>query len=142
MSLKAQDYLARPPGTLIRLPTASCHRPATEPRSIKAASHGSLVPIPESEAHLPRELVGHQVPIWLHRVLCMEKSPGPLHISCVQLFATPGTIKSMEFFRPEYWSELPFSSPGDLPKPGTEPRSPTLQADSLPAELPWKPKCP
>ena len=40
----------------------------------------------------------------------------------------------MEFSRPEYWSGLPFSSPGDLFYPGIEPRSPALQADSLPAE--------
>ena len=40
----------------------------------------------------------------------------------------------MEFSRPEYWSGYPFSSPGDLPNPGIEPRSPVLQADSLPAE--------
>ena len=39
-----------------------------------------------------------------------------------------------EFSRPQYWSGWPFPSPGDLPNPGTEPRSPTLQADSLPAE--------
>jgi len=37
----------------------------------------------------------------------------------------------MEFFRQEYWSMLPFPSPGDLPDPGIEPRSPELQADSL-----------
>ena len=42
----------------------------------------------------------------------------------------------MEFSRQEYWSGLPFPSPGDLPDPGTEPRSPTLQADSSPAEPP------
>ena len=35
---------------------------------------------------------------------------------------------------PEYWSGWPFPSPGNLPNPGTEPGSPTLQADSLPAE--------
>ena len=40
----------------------------------------------------------------------------------------------MEFSRPECWSGEPFPSSGDLPNPGTEPRSPTLQADSLPAE--------
>ena len=39
---------------------------------------------------------------------------------------------SREFSRQEYWSELPFPPPGDLPNPGIEPRSPTLQADSLP----------
>ena len=46
----------------------------------------------------------------------------------------------MEFSRPEYWSEIVFPSPGDPPNPGTEPRSHTLQADSLPAEPRGKPK--
>jgi len=45
----------------------------------------------------------------------------------------------MEFSRPEYWSGEPFPSPGDLPNPGIEPRSSTLQADYLPAELQGKP---
>ena len=53
----------------------------------------------------------------------------------VRLFATPWTLKSMRFYRPEYWSVSPFPSQGDLPNPGIEPRSPALQADSLPAEL-------
>ena len=44
----------------------------------------------------------------------------------------------MEFSRQEYWSEWPFPSPGDLLNPGIKPRSPTLQADSLPDELPGK----
>ena len=47
---------------------------------------------------------------------------------------------SMEFTRQEYWSGLPFPSPGDLPDPGIEPRSPALQADALPSELPGKPQ--
>ena len=42
------------------------------------------------------------------------------------------------FFRQENWSGLPFPSPGDLPNPGIEPRSPALQADSLPSEPPGK----
>ena len=46
----------------------------------------------------------------------------------------------MEFSRPEYWSGWSFPSPGDLPNPGIEHRSPTLQADSIPAEPPEKPK--
>ena len=46
----------------------------------------------------------------------------------------------MEFSRPEYWSGQPFPSPGDLSNPGIKPRSPTLQADSLPAEPQGKPK--
>ena len=41
----------------------------------------------------------------------------------------------MGFSRQEYWSGLPFPSPGDLPDPGIEPRSPALQADTLPSEL-------
>ena len=49
----------------------------------------------------------------------------------VQLFMTPWTVAyqaplSMEFARQEYWSGLLFPSPGDLPDPGIEPRSPTL----------------
>ena len=53
---------------------------------------------------------------------------------------TPWAVQSMEFSRPEYWSGEPFLSPGDLPNPGTEPRSPTLKVDSFPAEPPGKPK--
>ena len=51
---------------------------------------------------------------------------------------TPWTIQSMEFSRPENWSREPFPSPGDLPDPGIQPVYCTLQADSLPAELPGK----
>ena len=46
---------------------------------------------------------------------------------------------SMGFSRQEYWSGVPFLSPGDLSDPGIEPRSPALQADSLPSELLGKP---
>ena len=45
----------------------------------------------------------------------------------------------MEFSRQEYWSALPFPSPGDLPDPGIEPRSSALQADNLSSEPPGKP---
>ena len=54
--------------------------------------------------------------------------------------ATPWIVQSMDFSRPEYWSEYPFPSPGDLSNLGIKPRSPALQADSLPAEPPGKPK--
>ena len=59
-------------------------------------------------------------------------------------FLTPWTIAyqappSMGFSRQEYWSGLPFPSPGDLPDPGIEPRSPALHADALPSEPPGKP---
>ena len=53
---------------------------------------------------------------------------------------TPWTIQSIEFSRPEYLSGQPFPSPGDLQNPGTEPRSPALQVDSLPAEPSRKPQ--
>ena len=46
----------------------------------------------------------------------------------------------MRFSRQEYWSGLPFPSPGDLPNPGIEPWSPALQADLLPSEPPGKPR--
>ena len=46
----------------------------------------------------------------------------------------------MEFSKPEYCSGWPFPFPGDLPNPGIKPRSPILQADSLPAEPQGKPK--
>ena len=56
---------------------------------------------------------------------------------------TPWTVAcqaplSMEFSRQEYWSGLPFPFTGDLPDLGIEPRSPALQADSLPSESPGK----
>ena len=62
-------------------------------------------------------------------------------LSHIRLFATPWTVAyqaslSMEFSRQEYWSVLPFPSPGDLPDPGIEPRSPALQSDVLLSEPP------
>ena len=48
-------------------------------------------------------------------------------------------LPSMGFSRQEYWSGLPCPSPGDLPNPGIEPGSPTLQADALTSEPPGKP---
>ena len=68
-------------------------------------------------------------------------------LSPVQVFETPWTVAyqaspSMGFSRQEYWSGLPFPSPGDLPDPGIEPGSPTLQADTLPSEPPGtQPTC-
>ena len=64
-------------------------------------------------------------------------------LSRVWLFATPWTVvcqvpSSMGFSRQEYWSGLPFPSPGDLPNPGIEPGSHTLWADTLLSEPPGK----
>ena len=67
-------------------------------------------------------------------------------LSCVWLIVTPCTVAhvtvalqaplSMGFSRQEYWDGLPCPPPGDLPDPGIEPRSPTLQEDTLPSEPP------
>ena len=66
-------------------------------------------------------------------------------LSRVRLSATPWTVAykaplSREFSRQEYWSGLPFPSPGDLPDPEIKPRSPALQADTLQSEPPGKPR--
>ena len=73
--------------------------------------------------------------------ICMAVS---CSLSRVCLFATPWTVAyqaplSMGFCRQEYWSGLPFPSPGDLPDPGIEPGSPALEADASPPEPPGKP---
>ena len=65
-------------------------------------------------------------------------------LSRIWLFATPWMVArqaplSLGFSRQEYWSGLSFPPPGRLPNPGIEPRSPALQTDSLPAELPGNP---
>ena len=71
--------------------------------------------------------------------LCLPSSIQSL--SRVQLFATPRAEArqaslSMSLLRQELWSRLPFPSPGDLPDPVMEPRSPVLQANSLSFEMP------
>ena len=73
--------------------------------------------------------------------ICAISGKGFSH---VRLFVTPWTIAcqaplSVGFSRQEYWSGLPFPSPGDLPDPGIEPRSPKLQADTLTSEPSAKP---
>ena len=66
-------------------------------------------------------------------------------LSHVQLFVTPWTVAcqasvSMGILQARYWSELSYPPPGDLPKPGIEPRSPAMQVGSLLFEPPGKPK--
>ena len=70
--------------------------------------------------------------------LCEVKSLNP-----VRLFATPWTVayrapQYMEFSRQEYWSGLPFPSPGDLPNPRIKPGSPVLRTDVFPSKPPGK----
>ena len=82
----------------------------------------------------------------LPSLTCSPKTVHRTECVCVSCSATPWTVAhqaplSMEFSRQEYWSGLPFPSSGDLPRPGIEPRSPALQADSLLSEPPGRPLC-
>ena len=76
-----------------------------------------------------------------------SNAPEVKSLSHVRVFATLWTVAyqtplSMGFSRQEYWSGLPFPSPGHLPDPGIEPGFPALQADTLPSEPPGKPNTP
>ena len=76
-------------------------------------------------------------------ILLLLESESEL-LSHIQLFRTPWTVAyqaplSMGFSWQEYWSRVPFPSPGDLVDPGSEPRFPALQADTLLSEPPGKP---
>ena len=80
--------------------------------------------------------IGEQVSIWVCVCVCV--------LSYVTFFVTWTVTRQapllMGFSRQEYWSGLPFSSPADLPDPGIELRSPTLQEeDSLPLNHRWSP---
>ena len=100
------------------------------------------------EEPLEKETATHSS-ILAWRIPCTEE-PGRLwsivkvkvkSLSRVQLFVTPWTVAHqapppMGFSKQEYWSGLPFPSPGDLHDPGIKPRSPTLQADALTSEPP------
>ena len=74
----------------------------------------------------------------------MVKESQSVRLSAVSKSATPWTVASqvslsMGFPRQEYWSGLPFPSPGDHPNPGIKPGSPALQRDYLQSELPGNP---
>ena len=93
--------------------------------------------------HLVRWTWGAQASV-LHRakwlfyrgvlVYCSIKVKVKVTQSCPALCGPMDHTQSKEFYRPEYYSGLPWAPPGDLPDPGIEPRSPTLQVDSSPAE--------
>ena len=94
------------------------------------ALSGLGLPIPHPQAPLPS-----LVATGLFSVSVLSQ------LSHVRPFATPWTVAQqaplfMGFSRQEYWSGLPFLSPGDLPYPGIEVRSPTLQADALTSKPP------
>ena len=71
--------------------------------------------------------------LWLKSIKVLVAQPRP-----TQWTVAHEAPLSMGLFRQEYWSGLPYPSPGDLPDPGIEPGSPALQADSLRSEPPWK----
>ena len=73
-------------------------------------------------------------------VIIFKAGGGGLVSKSCPTLVTPWTMalrvpQSMGFSRQEYWSGLPFPSPGEVPNPGIEPGSPALQEDSLPTEL-------
>ena len=93
-------------------------------------------------------------PVYVYYIFIHLNIPIPTVCSSDKLFNLPvprlliGKMRtvahqappSMGFSRQEYWSWLPFPSPGDLPNPGIEPGSPALQADTLSSEPPGKPQ--
>ena len=90
------------------------------------------------------QVTGPCLALWYEACVCMSAQS----LSRVQLFATPWTVAcqaplSMGFPRQEYWSGLPFLSPGDLPNPGIKPVSPALASGFFTTEPPGKPyvKC-
>ena len=107
--------------------------------------HWSGLPFP-SPRHLPNPGIKPVSLCFLHwqadsLPLVAPEKVKVKSLSHVQLFVTPWTVAhqaspSMGFSRQECWSGLPFPSPGDLPYPGIEPRSPALKADALPSEPP------
>ena len=100
-------------------------------------------PVPEMHSHRWYIYYQHPPPLdgtftIIGKSLCVSCSGVSV------LFMTPWTVAhqaplSMGFPRQEYWSGLPFPPPGDLPNPGIEPESPSLQADSSPTEPPENP---
>ena len=74
-----------------------------------------------------------------HKVKVNVKSLSPVRLFEILWTVAYQVPPSMGFSRQEYWSGLPFLSPGDLPDPGIEPRSPSLEADALTSEPPGKP---
>ena len=79
-----------------------------------------------------------EAPILISYYKLIEISQPTYLMSTVKLISFSENPMSMEFSRQEYWSGLPFPSPGGLPDPGIEPGSPALQADSVPFEPPGR----
>ena len=89
------------------------------------ATHSAFLP---GGFHGQSSLTGYMLSSGLVAQLCPN--------ICNLMNSTCQAPLSMGFSRQEYWSGLPFLSPGDLSDPGIEPQFPALQADSLPTEPP------
>ena len=74
---------------------------------------------------------------YLEDIVCVLVAQLDL-IPCDPMDCSPPGSSVPVISHQEYWSGWPFPSPGDLPNPGIEPRSPTLQTDSSPPEPPGK----
>ena len=125
----------------------------TELRQDSWGSGQTPSPISETESKLPSPSSVYDQDFYSPLLFHLNNSPlnafkpsaNPEFLVCVshsvvsESLWTPWTVAlqvplSMEFSRQEYWSGLPFPSPGDLPYPGTELGSPSLEADSLPSD--------
>jgi len=105
--------------------------------------------------YIEKQKILHRTPIHVHLYAAINILPYLLYhisiyfssesdFSCVRLFVIPWIVAyhappSMGFSRQEYWSGLPFPSPGDLPNPRIELGWPSLEADTLTSEPPGKP---
>ena len=87
--------------------------------------------------------IQHKLPSHIQEEVNIYFNSEVKSLSLARLFATLWIVAyqalpSMGYSRQEYWSGLPFPSPGDLPNPGIEPGSPALKADTLTSEPPGK----
>ena len=147
MGFSRQEYQSGLPC----LPLGDLPDPGINPASLKspALQASSLPLVPPGKLHYTFWLFFIiSIPlliILMWSIILLKVKVKVKLLSHVRLFATPWTVAcqaplSMGFSRQEYWSGLPFPSPGDLPNPGIEPGFPALQADALSSEPPGKPQ--
>ena len=124
----------------------------TQGSILRGSSLGQHSPVlaPDCTLLLPCSLGPHTPeacsrpnPITAKKTFSLEESEGEVAQLCPTVFdpmdrSLHQAPPSRGFSRQEYWSGLPFPSPGNLPDPGIEPRSPALWTDALPSEPPGK----
>ena len=107
------------------------------------ATHSGIlaweIPWTEEPGRPQLQRVGHNLATKQQQQICWMMKVKVKSLSRVPLFATPWTVAyqsplSMGFFRQEYWSGLPFPSPGDLSSPGIEPGFPSIGGSALTSE--------